>query len=1192
MLRIKYLLSFGIGLFASVSLLGQTTINTDVKVNTTWLKSSSPYVISSEIEIWDSATLTIQPGVVVKFKSGKSLSVAGHLVAQGTSGDPIIFTSDNSSKAAGDWGGLRFRGTATSTLYGAQLYLKGSVLKYCTVEYAGYNQNGAVYLTGGATPYIENCTIKHSYSAGIFGENLSDSLVVKNSTVSNNLCSHNGWQKCAIDVGSQSSFYIVGNTVVSNGGGGIRGNYSGYPGSGVVRENTVRSNNGYGVVAQNTQIDLNTITYNKRSSGWEESGGLRYSGWNGVGRISKNVIGWNTGSWSAVISIEGRDSVMNNLIVENSGDRIIVDLGQLNGQQFINNNLRGNTAPTITRMQSSWNNWSNSLVGSNTYDRNTASEQVVLVEAGWSGQTSTVSMQKTNFYYNVSPTIIDNRTNYGDLVDAKNSYWTFRDSNCLYQNNKDYYDSKIVGKTQFSNYTLTADSSLPLAAPMGVKKESASGGVKVTWRRSKQSGFVGYRVYYGSRSNGFFANSRNAGTDTTITISGLSTSDTIAVAAYKVKSLGTSSDFYTGKSSGYAYADASGSIPSIDTACPTFSNPDIVTNTTWYKVNSPYIISSEVEVAATATLTIEAGVVVKFKSGKSLSVAGHLVAQGTSGDPIIFTSDNSSKAAGDWGGLRFRGTATSTLYGAQLYLKGSILKYCTVEYAGYNQNGAVYLTGGATPYIENCTIKHSYSAGIFGENLSDSLVVKNSTVSNNLCSHNGWQKCAIDVGSQSSFYIVGNTVVSNGGGGIRGNYSGYPGSGVVRENTVRSNNGYGVVAQNTQIDLNTITYNKRSSGWEESGGLRYSGWNGVGRISKNVIGWNTGSWSAVISIEGRDSVMNNLIVENSGDRIIVDLGQLNGQQFINNNLRGNTAPTITRMQSSWNNWSNSLVGSNTYDRNTASEQVVLVEAGWSGQTSTVSMQKTNFYYNVSPTIIDNRTNYGDVVDAKNSYWVYTNTDSLDLKIKDYYDSRLYGKVDYSGYKSAANSATPIPAPINVTKQKSSSSVIVSWSASSHPDVTGYRVVYGSRTNGLFSSSVDAGTALTTTISSKAITDTFAVVAYKSGALKSSQDFYLGLSSGYGYADSVATRTRADIDSIKVRHDVRPKSLYISWFSTKSSGVVYNIYRGTSPASLIKVATVGPPVYPYKYVLDTSVIVGTRYYYQIEMVETSQPLFSY
>ena len=76
-------------------------------------------------------TLTIEPGVTVKFDSGKALQIRGELVAQGTSVSPITFISSASSPAAGDWVHLSFLSSATSaSLDGIDNYVFGSILEH------------------------------------------------------------------------------------------------------------------------------------------------------------------------------------------------------------------------------------------------------------------------------------------------------------------------------------------------------------------------------------------------------------------------------------------------------------------------------------------------------------------------------------------------------------------------------------------------------------------------------------------------------------------------------------------------------------------------------------------------------------------------------------------------------------------------------------------------------------------------------------------------------------------------------------------------------------------------------------------------------------------------------------------------------------------------------------------------------
>ena len=61
-------------LFISFSqIFGQTTINSDININTTWTKASSPYLVVSTITVAENISLTIEPGVVVKSHTSLNL---------------------------------------------------------------------------------------------------------------------------------------------------------------------------------------------------------------------------------------------------------------------------------------------------------------------------------------------------------------------------------------------------------------------------------------------------------------------------------------------------------------------------------------------------------------------------------------------------------------------------------------------------------------------------------------------------------------------------------------------------------------------------------------------------------------------------------------------------------------------------------------------------------------------------------------------------------------------------------------------------------------------------------------------------------------------------------------------------------------------------------------------------------------
>jgi hypothetical protein len=81
----------------------ETDINADeISQDTEWTADASPYVILQSPTIDAGATLTIDPGVVVKFDYNQSLNIAGNLVARGTADQKIYFTSLYDDSLGGD----------------------------------------------------------------------------------------------------------------------------------------------------------------------------------------------------------------------------------------------------------------------------------------------------------------------------------------------------------------------------------------------------------------------------------------------------------------------------------------------------------------------------------------------------------------------------------------------------------------------------------------------------------------------------------------------------------------------------------------------------------------------------------------------------------------------------------------------------------------------------------------------------------------------------------------------------------------------------------------------------------------------------------------------------------------------------------------------------------------------------------
>ena len=140
-----------------------TVISNDITSNTTWY-TGRVYELNGTIYVRNNATLTIQPGVIIRSNVAASalfVTRGSKLNAIGTASQPIVFTSKNDagSRNRGDWGGIVLlgkgrvnQGTGTNFIEGVSQtvdtqYGGGSApinndnsgtLKYVRIEFAGY----------------------------------------------------------------------------------------------------------------------------------------------------------------------------------------------------------------------------------------------------------------------------------------------------------------------------------------------------------------------------------------------------------------------------------------------------------------------------------------------------------------------------------------------------------------------------------------------------------------------------------------------------------------------------------------------------------------------------------------------------------------------------------------------------------------------------------------------------------------------------------------------------------------------------------------------------------------------------------------------------------------------------------------------------------------------------------------------
>ncbi|MCA9730201.1 MAG: hypothetical protein KC729_21130, partial [Candidatus Eisenbacteria bacterium] len=92
-------------------------------VSGTWNLAGSPYWVEGDLQVLPTTTLTVEPGVEVRFRGPYRLSVIGTLRAVGTVVDSILFTRDQPMTAM-DWRGIRMVGANDA-----------STLEYCRIEH-------------------------------------------------------------------------------------------------------------------------------------------------------------------------------------------------------------------------------------------------------------------------------------------------------------------------------------------------------------------------------------------------------------------------------------------------------------------------------------------------------------------------------------------------------------------------------------------------------------------------------------------------------------------------------------------------------------------------------------------------------------------------------------------------------------------------------------------------------------------------------------------------------------------------------------------------------------------------------------------------------------------------------------------------------------------------------------------------
>lgn len=171
---------------------GPTLVTTNIVEDTVWGPQGSPYVIEDSLRITETASLTLLPGTIVKFKRADrygSITVMGQLLALGTPTQRVTITSFKDDTVGGDTNG---DGAASAPargdwyhmiFYGSDAFMPttqrpASVVDYADIRYGGYGSGvfmcsayGSIVAASKSRLVVSNSHISESQWSNIHSSN-------------------------------------------------------------------------------------------------------------------------------------------------------------------------------------------------------------------------------------------------------------------------------------------------------------------------------------------------------------------------------------------------------------------------------------------------------------------------------------------------------------------------------------------------------------------------------------------------------------------------------------------------------------------------------------------------------------------------------------------------------------------------------------------------------------------------------------------------------------------------------------------------------------------------------------------------------------------------------------------------------------------------------------------------------------
>ncbi len=124
----------------------------------TVIKAEAPYLVTGTLTVEKDRRTVIEKGVIFLFKNFSGIIVSGTILVEGTSKEPVIFTSENDTiynssatiePAAFDWDGITLNPTETENIF-----------KHCEIQYSLFGVKSL-----GKTVVLQECTFRENGNA-------------------------------------------------------------------------------------------------------------------------------------------------------------------------------------------------------------------------------------------------------------------------------------------------------------------------------------------------------------------------------------------------------------------------------------------------------------------------------------------------------------------------------------------------------------------------------------------------------------------------------------------------------------------------------------------------------------------------------------------------------------------------------------------------------------------------------------------------------------------------------------------------------------------------------------------------------------------------------------------------------------------------------------------------------------------